>query len=143
MFGASPAEASQYHAKADVANTVGRALSPGHAPIRALLRLQEFWGLSDPDMLSICGLPVDESQAVATALVRYMKVNAVRARLTSLMVIRSRLSALLGGDEETERRWLRTPWERLGGLPALDLMRSSDMSGLLAVEAQVRELAGT
>ena len=131
------------YSKALNENLHGRALAPGHAPIRAVLKLQTFWGLSDADMLLICGLPADDDVAVAASLVHHMKAPAVKARLTSLMVIRSRLSALLGGDEEPERRWLRTPWARLGGVSALEVMRSNDLTGLLAVEAQVRELCGT
>lgn len=143
VFGDPQAEASHYHSKGAGEKVPGRALAPGHAPVRAALKLQAFWGLSDADMLAICGLPAEDDQGVAASLVRYMKVPPVKARLTSLMVIRSRLSALFGGDDEPERRWLRTPWARLGGVPALDLMRSNDLTGLLAVEAQVRELSGT
>lgn len=143
VFGDPQADASRYHSKGADEQLPGRALAPGHAPVRAALKLQAFWGLSDAEMLAICGLPAEDDHGVAASLVRYMRVPPVKARLTSLMVIRSRLSALFGGDEEPERRWLRTPWARLGGLPALDLMRSSDLTELLAVEAQVRELAGT
>ena len=143
VFGDPEAEAPRYRSKGGDEKLPGRALAPGHGPVRAALKLQAFWALSDADMFAICGLPVEDDQGVAASLVRYMKVPSVKARLTSLMVIRSRLSALFGGDEEPERRWLRTPWARLGGLAALDLMRSSDLTQLLTVEAQVRELAGT
>lgn len=143
-FGDPAFEFARYPVKGADKKLSGRALAPGHAPIRATLKLQAYWGVSDAEMFAICGLPADEDQeGVAASLVRYMKLPDVKARLTSLMIIRSRLSAMFGGDDEPERRWLRTPWARLNGVCALDLMRSTDLTGLLTVEAQLRELTGT
>jgi hypothetical protein len=107
-----------------------------------VLKLREYWEISEDDMLAICGLPKEDGADLAAALARYMRATDVQARLQSLMVIRSRLSALFGGDRAVERRWLRTPWGRLGGRSALDQMLSSDRGQLFVLECQVREMSG-
>lgn len=120
----------------------GRSLSSAHAPIRAVLRLQSFWGLSDETLLAICGLPMEPDQSPAQSLAKYSKLPDVKTRLRSLMSIRMRLSALLGGDAVGERRWLNTPWDRIDKKTPLSLMMSTNISDLLRVEAAMREIAG-
>ena len=119
-----------------------RSLIPAHAPARVLLKLQEFWGLTDQEMRLICGLPIDEQQTVAQALVAFSEVVDVKRRLRSVMSIRSRLSALYGGDQSVEKRWLVTPWNKLQGSSPLALMASGDIEQLIATESALRELVG-
>lgn len=133
---------SHYESNRSGERVAGRVLAPGYAPLRTVLKLQEYWGISEDEMLVICGLPKEDGADLAAALARYMRATDVQARLQSLMVIRSRLSALFGGDRAVERRWLRTPWDRLDGTSALDQMLSSDRGQLSALECQVREMSG-
>jgi hypothetical protein len=119
-----------------------RSLSPGLAPVRAILKLQAFWGLSDEQLLSICGLPPDGAGAVPSALAKHLTLVDVKGRLRSVMAIRARLSALFGGDARRERAWLSAPWARLHNDTPLAAMMSGEINRLFDVEAQVREMAG-
>lgn len=146
-FGVGTGNTSGQYTSRQADHVQARPLTSGFAPVRAALKLQSFWGLSDADMLSICGLAAptqdDSPAALETVLGGMMTVPFVKARLRSLMVIRTRLSALLAGDAAAEKRWLTTPWNRLGGRAPLEVMTSTDMSGLTTVEAELREFTGT
>ena len=120
----------------------GRALAPELAPVRAVLKLQAFWRLSDEQMLAICGIPAEEGGGFPQSIAKHFRLVDVRARLRSLIAIRARLSALYGGDAERERRWLTTPWERSGNQAPLSLLTSSQVGAVFELEDQVRELAG-
>jgi uncharacterized protein (DUF2384 family) len=124
------------------ATAPGKTMAPDLAPVRVILKLQAFWGLANADMLRACGLPPDDTDAFQQSLARHFRLVDVKARLRSLVAIRGRLSALFGGDRDRERRWLTTPWVRLGDQAPLALLVSDQIADLFEVEAVVRELAG-
>lgn len=119
-----------------------RALAADLAPVRVMMKLQGFWGLTNEEMLRVCGLPADNADPLPQALAKHFKLDDVKTRLTSIMAIRARLSAMFGGDAARERRWLETPWARLENRAPIALLMSGDISNTFAVESSIREFAG-
>ncbi len=131
-----------FRIETDAARKAGQSISAAQANVRIVLRLQEFWALSDQQMLSICGLPEEEDSTFAQSLAKYASLPDVRRRLQSLLSIRTRLSALLAGNREGERLWLATPWARIRDQAPIDLMASGDLDSLLVAESMLRDMVG-
>lgn len=119
--------------------TGGARLSPALAPVRAVLKLQQYWKLTGLEMARMSGLSSDDAEEIGPALSRHFMLPAVQDRLRSAMSIRSRLSALFSSDQEAELKWLRHPWAMLNERQPLDLLTSRD---IFVLEAVVREFAG-
>ncbi|MBT9456877.1 MAG: DUF2384 domain-containing protein [Burkholderiaceae bacterium] len=120
-----------------------RALESTHATVRTALALQKFWGLPNEALLRVLGLPSADEESVGQVLVTYSGLSDVKRRLKSLLIIRGRLSAMLGGDRDSERAWLNATWPNLDGASPMTLMDSGEIDKLLLVESRVRELAGS
>jgi len=130
------------YARASAAPVVTLKLSSQLAPVRAVLKLQAFWALTDEQLMRMCGLPLEDVDAPVQSLSKHFRLADVRTRLRSIIAIRGRLSALFGGDARRERQWLETPWARIDARSPIALLTSTDINDIFEVEAQVRELAG-
>lgn len=95
------------------ADASAKSLAPALAPVRAMLKLRDFWAVTDEEMAQMCGLPADSRLPFPSRLAAYFSVPDIQQRMRSLMSVRARLSALFQGNQDAERLWLRTPWDRL------------------------------
>lgn len=120
----------------------GRAISQNVAPVRVALKVQEYWGLSDDDMLKICGLSLEAGESLDSALSLRFRLQDIQDRLKALLGIKQRLGAMYS-TRDAELHWLRSPARMLNGQIPLTLMTEGHMKGLLRVEDGLRTLTSS
>ncbi|MBS0339447.1 MAG: hypothetical protein JSS56_02910 [Proteobacteria bacterium] len=120
---------------------VAHSLSPELAPVRAILKLKEYWDLTDEDMARMCGLPAGGASTLQSSLSAIYTLPDIKRRMQALMNMRTRLSGFFR-SRQTERAWLRTPWARTDDQTPLAMVTSGDLQALLRIESLVRELVG-
>ena len=120
----------------------GRTISRNVAPVRVALKVQEYFGLSDDEMLKICGLSLEVSESLVSALSARFRLQDIQDRLKALLGIKQRLGAMYS-TRNAEMHWLRSPARLLNGQIPLTLMTEGHMRGLLRVEDALRTLTSS
>lgn len=119
-----------------------RSLAPALAPVRALVKLKEYWGASEEQMRGMCGLLPGTDHSFGASLVEHFRVPDIKDRMRILMVIRTRLAALFNGNQASERAWMRTPWALIEDQEPLEFLAGANFRSMLRMESLVRELVG-
>lgn len=101
-----------------ITHTPSRSVDSAVVLTKALLRASHHLGLRQKSLAAVLGVsPASLSRLYQQG--RQIRPETKEGELAILFVRLYRgLDALLGGDEEAERRWLDAPNEHLGGIPA-------------------------
>jgi hypothetical protein len=126
-------------------STPGTRGDPVHTPSqaekvlsRAVLRAADALGLSRRELAEVLGVSAASLSRLCAS--RWMSPQSKEGELGLLFirVFRS-LDALVGGDAEAARAWLRAPNTHLGGVPAEMLAR---VEGLVRVAEYLDAMRG-
>ena len=108
---------------------------------KAVVRAGERLGLSQRELAGILGVsPATVSRVARPTDPRLLGADSKEAELAvQLLRVYRSLDALLGGDDEANRRWLRAENHHLGGVPAALLQT---VTGLVHVAEYLDAMRG-
>jgi len=108
---------------------------------KALFRAAERWGLTSVELAEIIGTSESTLSRIRTGKRGPIPLGSKEGELALLFlrVFRS-LDALVGGDEEQAKAWLRANNHHLGGVP---LQRMKRIEGLVDVAEYLDAMRGT
>ena len=108
---------------------------------KALFRAAQAWGLSSAELAEIIGTSESTLSRIRTGKRGPIPLGSKEGELALLFlrVFRS-LDALVGGDEEHAKAWLRAQNHHVGGIP---LRRMKKIEGLVDVAEYLDAMRGT
>ena len=112
-------------------------------PVQFLIKLLEWWGLSEDDGVSLLGFDQTDASHVRAVLKgkEHFRGRDVRDRIAHVFQIRSVLMSLFR-DLEVENKWLREPHSLLDGRSPMALLLGGSMEDILMVKEFVDTVAG-
>lgn len=99
---------------------------------KELARVAESFQLSDAELAQVLNVPLEGAGSLRNGAKPIPMNSELANRSASQIRVHTALDAVLGGDEDQVRKWLRSPNEAIGGAPMTIMGTSEGLNQILA-----------